>query len=244
MNEFCKAARIEKSATVDEGDLTLINAQALRPLAAEEVFVFRLAACDDQVDRDYERFTKECLETLAQLYVGKPVLKDHSWSAGVQTARVYAAQVETQSGVSRLVLRCYMPRTEGTAETIAAIESGMLRECSVGVAVARVTCSICGANQLETLCKHGGGREYDGKLCHFDLDDPRDAYEVSLVAVPAQKEAGIIKSKRYGGADPIENTDPPGGGPGDDTSWADKALLELEKNRFNLEGSEDETQTD
>ena len=233
MNDFCKAARIEKAATVNDGDLALINAQALRPLAAEEVFIFRLAACDDQVDRDYERFTQACLEKMAQLYVGRPVLKDHRWSAGVQTARVYAAQVERQDGVSRLVMRCYMPRTEGTAETIAAIESGMLRECSVGVAVGRVTCSICGANQLETLCKHRGGREYDGQLCHFDLDDPRDAYEVSLVAVPAQKEAGIIKSKRYGGTQPPEDTDLPGGGPGDDSQdWRDKALLELEQNRF------------
>ncbi len=245
MNEFLKAARIEKSAVVNEGELGLINAQALRPLAAEEVFTFRLAACDDQVDRDHERFTKECLEGLAPLYVGKPVLKDHRWSAGMQTARVYAAQVETQDGVSRLVLRCYMPRTEGTAETIAAIESGMLRECSVGAAVGRVTCSVCGANQRETLCKHLGGREYDGQVCHFDLDDPVDAYEVSLVAVPAQKEAGVIKAKRYGGTQPPEETDPPGGGPGDDSQdWQAKALLELEKNRYFLEGCEDETQTD
>ena len=151
----------------------------------------------------------------------------------MQTARVYAAQVETQDGVSRLVLRCYMPRTEGTAETIAAIESGMLRECSVGAAVGRVTCSVCGANQRETLCKHLGGREYDGQVCHFDLDAPRDAYEVSLVAVPAQRSAGIIKSKRYGGPEgPAEGTQP-GKAPGADSQdWQDEALLELEKTRF------------
>ena len=35
VNEFLKAARIEKSAVVNEGELGLINAQALRPLAAE-----------------------------------------------------------------------------------------------------------------------------------------------------------------------------------------------------------------
>lgn len=33
------------------------------------------------------------------------------------------------------------------------------------------------------------------------LDGAKDAYEVSLVAVPAQPGAGIIKSKRYGGGD-------------------------------------------
>ena len=154
----------------------------------------------------------------------------------MQTARVYAAQVEVQGDAHRLVLRCYMPRTEGTAETIAAIESGMLRECSVGVVVGRVTCSICGANQLDTLCKHMGGREYDGQVCHFDLDAPRDAYEVSLVAVPAQRSAGIIKSKRYGGGAP---EDPLGGEPGSDT-WQDEALLELEKSRF-MEVTSNET---
>ena len=236
MSELFKVALLEKAAALSEEDLQLINRQALRELKAEEVFTFRLAACDDQIDRDHERFTEACLEQMAQLYVGKPVLKDHLWSAGVQTARVYAAQVEVQGDAHRLVLRCYMPRTEGTAETIAAIESGMLRECSVGVVVGRVTCSICGANQLDTLCKHMGGREYGGQVCHFDLDAPRDAYEVSLVAVPAQRSAGIIKSKRYGGGAP---EGPPGGEPGSDT-WQDEALLELEKSRF-MEVTSNET---
>ena len=235
MDQILKSARLEK-AELDEGELALINAQTLRPLSAEEVFTFRLAACDNQIDRDFERFTEATLEELAEQFVGRPVLRDHKWSADAQTARVYAAQVEVQGDAHRLVLRCYMPRTVGTAETIAAIESGMLRECSVGVVVGRVTCSICGANQLDTLCKHMGGREYDGQVCHFDLDAPRDAYEVSLVAVPAQRSAGIIKSKRYGGGAP---EDPPGGEPGSDT-WQDEALLELEKSRF-MEVTSNET---
>ncbi len=225
MKQILKAARLEK-AELNEEELALINQQTLRSLGAEEVFTFRLAACDNQVDRDFERFTEATLEELAQKYVGRPVLRDHNWSAAAQTARVYAGSVEPgeEEGVRRLVLRCYMPRSEQTAPTIAAIESGILRECSLGLSVKRALCSICGANQRETLCKHIQGREYDGQVCHMDLDGAADAYEVSMVAVPAQPAAGVIKSKRYGGQEPAPKND--------DQIWRDKALLELEQNRF------------
>ena len=190
MEAIQKAAVVQKAAELNEGELALINAQALRPLAADEVFTFRLAACDTAVDRDFERFTDEALEQMARLYPGRPVLRGHQWTPSAQIGRVYAAEVEQAGEGKRLVLRCYMPRTEGTAETVAAIESGVIRECSVGVRAGRSTCSICGAVQRDVMCRHWPGKEYDGRLCHFDLDDIRDAYEVSLVAVPAQPAAG------------------------------------------------------
>lgn len=224
MKAICKAAVIQKAEAPDEGELGLINVQALRPLTAEEVFTFKLAACDSQIDREFERFTDNALEQMAQLYVGKPVLRDHRWNNGSQTARVYAAGVETVGEVKRLVLRCYMPRTEGTSETITAIESGVVRECSVGVRAGKSVCSICGANQMVTMCRHSHGREYDGKLCFFELDNILDAYEVSLVAVPAQREAGVIKSKRYSGQEPPQDN-------GKELHLA-KARLELEKIRY------------
>ena len=198
-----KAASI-KTLTVTQQELELINRQAIKPLKAEEVFAFRLAACNDQVDRDYEQFSEEALEGLAKLFVGRTVLKDHAWSSANQTARIYAADVEAatiggNADAHQLVLRCYMLRLDSTADTIASLEGGILRECSVGVRMGTVTCSICGVNQREHWCDHFQGHQYEGKLCTMTLDDPREAYEVSLVAVPAQPEAGVIKSKRYGG---------------------------------------------
>lgn len=232
MEQIMKAARLLKAEATEE-DLALISAQALRALAAEEVYTFRLAACNNQVDRDLERFTERTLETLAKLFVGRPVLLDHKWSAGSQTARVYAARVEEMPGVEggqQLVLRCYMPRLQGNGDTIAAIETGLLRECSVGVAGERAVCSICGTDRATAWCEHVKGCEYDGKLCYIELDGATDAYEVSMLPVPAQPAAGVVK--RYGGPDGPEDP-PPGGVPGADSQdWRDEALLELEKNRF------------
>lgn len=230
MDRILKTATVEKQAA-GGAELALINAQTLRPLAEEEVFTFRLAACNDQVDRDYERFTGETLEELAALFVGKSVLADHAWLAGGQTARVYAAGTEDSGGVKRLILRCYMPRTEQTAGIITAIETGILRECSVCCAVLRVVCSVCGADQTKTCCHHIPGREYDGQLCVMDLDGAKDAYEVSFVAVPAQPEAGVIKSKRYGGAETPEN-EPQGAEAPDDTLLLAHAAQELEEKRY------------
>lgn len=231
MDRILKAATVVKQAA-GEAELALINAQTLRPLAAEEVYTFRLAACDDQVDRDFERFTGETLEGLATLFVGKSVLMDHTWRAESQTARVYAAGVEDSGGVKRLILRCYMPRTEQTAGTITAIDAGILRECSVGCAVRRAICSVCGADQTKTCCPHIPGREYDGQLCVMELDGARDAYEVSLVAVPAQPGAGVIKSKRYGGAEVPETDGPQGAQAPDDTLLLAQAAQELEEKRY------------
>lgn len=228
MEVLYKAARLE-AQEVGECELALINAQALKTLGADEVFAFRLAACDDQVDRDGERFTAETLEELAKLFVGRPVLRDHKWSAETQTARVYSAEVEETDGAKRLVLGCYMVRTAGAADTIAAIEGGILRECSVGCAVKAVKCSICGANQRETLCRHFAGQEYDGAVCVMELEGAADAYEVSLVAVPAQPAAGVVKAKRYGGTEK-EPTAPEGAD--NNELWAEEAALELEKMRF------------
>ena len=190
MSKLKKGAEVVKGLISDE-ELTLINAQALKVLSAEEVFVFRIAAADDKIDRDFERFMPDTLRQLAKLYVGKTMIMDHSWSAGNQTARIYAADVEEADGVTRLILRAYMLRTAETAETIASIEGGILREVSVGCSVKEVRCSICGERYYS--CDHRKGMEYDGNLCHGELRDAEDAYEVSFVAVPAQRGAGVTK---------------------------------------------------
>lgn len=230
MSQIIKAARIEKQL-MDEGELALINAQTLAPKTAESLFAFRLCACDNQIDRDHERFTERTLDQLSEMFVGKPVLRDHNWSANSQTARVYAGGVDVHEGVKRLILRAYMPRTNRSANTIADIEAGILREASVGVAVRNTLCSVCGEDY--DLCSHRRGEEYDGKVCCVELDDAADAYEVSFVAVPAQPDAGVVK--RYTEAEAKKPIVDPAGEPGEHNSQSHLqavAMQELEERRF------------
>ena len=198
-------SKVEKSALVVKGpagaeDMALINRLALEELAPEQVFTFAVRLCDNRVDRDQERFPRKTLEELGRLFVGKSGIFDHSWTARGQTARLYRAQVveepgeEIQAGEPACYLRgdAYMLRTEGNRELIGEIAAGIKKEVSVGCAVGRTACSVCGKD-LET-CGHRKGRVYEGKRCWGELLHATDAYEWSFVAVPAQPAAGVTKS--------------------------------------------------
>lgn len=241
MDDLIKTVVLAKSVAMAPGDLDLINAQAKAELTEDQVYTFAVRLCDNEVDRDLERFPRKSLEKLADLFVGKSGIFDHLWTARGQAARLYKTEVvdepnrTTAAGdpYSWLKGYAYTVRTESNQDLIAEIDAGIKREVSVGCSVGRLVCSICGNSGGN--CGHQRGQVYDGRLCFFDLEDPVDAYEWSFVAVPAQPEAGVVKSKRYGGGgtQAIKMQPQPGEAPGTDTQdWQDEALLELEKNRF------------
>ena len=168
-----------------------INALAKGKLTAEQVYVFSVRLCDDQVDRDYERFDTEALEGLAKLFVGKSGIVDHKWSAGGQLARIFGTEVVKEEGVSYLKAWAYIRRGGQGDEWIADIEAGIKKEVSIGCSRGRSVCSICGGEYGS--CGHRKGEYYEGQLCCAILREPVDAYEFSFVAVPAQRDAGVLK---------------------------------------------------
>jgi hypothetical protein len=97
-----------------------------------------------------------------------------------------------------------MARTESNKDLITDIEAGIKKELSVSLRIGGAICSICKMDQFQTMCKHWPGREYDGQTCHMQLTDPKDAYEVSFVAVPAQADAGVIKEFQKAEDSPTE----------------------------------------
>ena len=176
--------------------LEAINAQAKAEITAEQVYVFSLRLCDDQVDRDYERFDTKALPGLAKLFIGKTGVVDHKWSSDAQVARIFATEVVQEDRVSYIKAWAYIRRGGHNDEIIADIEAGIKKEVSVGCAMGRSVCSVCGGEY--GTCGHRKGEYYDGTLCCVILKEPVDAYEFSFVAVPAQREAGVIKAMGRG----------------------------------------------
>ena len=191
-------------------DLDLINQHTRNPLTADQVYTFKLTLCDNEIDRQYDQFTPNALNKLAALFIGKTVGFNHSWNAKDQTARIYSTQVESVQGKStsngqpyqRLMAMAYMLNRPNNDDIIADINGGILKEGSVGFSNDTDTCSICGNEYYSCDCPHWKGQTYTEngieKVCYTTLDDITDAYEFSLVAVPAQPAAGVTKGFKDG----------------------------------------------
>ena len=192
---------VEKCRATDE-DLRKINLFSRRELNAEEVYVFTAVLCDNDIDRDFEKFSLSSLEELAKLFIGKTGIADHSMKSSDQKARIFDAYVEKQSGekcanseqLYCLKAKAYMLRNDENKAMIEEIEAGIKKEISVSCSVGKSICSICNKDRKSEPCRHINGRIYDGRLCYSVLEDVQDAYEFSFVAVPAQRGAGVTKA--------------------------------------------------
>lgn len=193
-------------------DLEKINKFTRRELTEDEVYRFSVILCDNEIDRDNEKFSTAALRKLAELYIGKTGIWSHDPKGENQTARIYDTEVvsddsrKTADGevYTYLKANAYMVRTASNADLIREIDGGIKKEVSVGCAVAKEVCSVCGRDIRKGECAHRKGRSYNGRKCFRILDEPTDAYEWSFVAVPAQKSAGV--TKRYGGEYSVEKS--------------------------------------
>ena len=129
------------------------------------------------------------------MFVGKTGVLDHAWSAEKQMGRIFRTQVVEEGALLWLKAWVYMLRGEKTEALIREIEGGIKKEVSVGCAMGRTLCSVCGEEYGS--CTHRKGQVYGGTACVAVLSEPVDAYEFSFVAVPAQKEAGVIKAAKH-----------------------------------------------
>lgn len=185
---------------MDKNTLDKINALTRRDFKPEELYTFPVTLCHNDIDRDFERFSDDALDKMAELFVGKTGIFDHNPSAENQSARIYDTEVVTDpdrttawGGAYRYLKGyAYMVRTDANKNLITEIDAGIKKEVSVSCSTSRRTCSVCGAD-MNQGCEHVRGKSYDGQTCHTVLDGITDAYEWSFVAVPAQVGAGVTK---------------------------------------------------
>lgn len=186
------------------GELELINKYTRRSFSQDEIYTFSVILCDNEIDRDFERFSDKALYDLEKLFVGVTGVMDHDPKSRNQSARIFSCCVEAPQGRTtsdgrdylRLLARAYVPVAQCSRDLITMIDSGIKKEVSVGCSVRKRICSVCGGNN--DICGHIRGRDYDGLKCCAILDEPTDAYEWSFVAVPAQRAAGVTKNYEKG----------------------------------------------
>ena len=194
---------------IDEELLKKLNKFTRRELNADEVYCFSVILCDNEVDRDNERFSIDSLNTLAKLFIGKTGIFDHNPKGSNQTARIFDTEIvtvmerqtSTDEPYTYIKAMAYMVKTATNDDLIKEIDGGIKKEVSVSCSVEKQVCSICGANTREKACSHKKGKLYNGVKCHVVLENPTDAYEWSFVAIPAQINAGVTKQKQkhFGG---------------------------------------------
>ena len=189
--------------------LEQLNRFTRRKHTAQEVYMFDVILCDNEVDRDGECFTKQALETLCRRFEGVTGIFDHDPKGSRQTARIIATELvedparRTAYGAAYTYLKAcaYMIRTDSNQDLIREIDGGIKKEVSVSCAAKTSRCSVCGSTGA---CAHEKGKVYGGRLCYRELEDISDVYEWSFVAVPAQVHAGVTKQYgASGGEDPV-----------------------------------------
>ncbi|GHU52546.1 hypothetical protein FACS1894132_02460 [Clostridia bacterium] len=180
--------------------LLKLNAFTRREHSLDEVYIFDVILCDNDIDRDTECFSNEALETLKGLFIGKTGIFDHDTKGSNQTARIFDTEIviTTKKNKSSEIYKylkasAYMVRTDSNADLIKEIDGGIKKEVSISCSASKHICSVCGIDRKKRSCVHVKGNYYGNKKCFVILDDIKDAYEWSFVAVPAQPEAGVVK---------------------------------------------------
>ena len=73
-----KEGTVLKSAVPDQEEMGEINRYTRREYGPQEVYAFSLALCDNEIDRDFERFSVEALETWESCFWGRPAFSTTS----------------------------------------------------------------------------------------------------------------------------------------------------------------------
>lgn len=177
-----------------------VNRYALRPLQEEEVAVFTLDLCNNQVDRHHSRFPEEELERVSKLTPGRPLMERHDMAGSLPRGTFFRSRLHREGERVSVRPEVYVLRSEGNRDFILNIEGGVYRETSIGFSFRRPECSICGRDLR--VCAHVPGRSYGGKPCHFVMRGVMEVLEGSVVPAGSQGTRFVAQQRGLPGAGP------------------------------------------
>lgn len=186
---------------LDEDTMPAVNHFALRPLTPEEVAVFTLDLCHDQVDRHFSRFPEEELERISRMTPGRPLMERHDLRGSLPRGTFFRSHLHRQDGRVSVRPEVYVLRTPQNHDFILNIEGGVYRETSIGFSFRLPECSVCGKD-LRT-CAHIPGRAYGGHPCHFIMRDVLEVIEGSVVPAGSQGTRFVSRQQPCDGS-PLE----------------------------------------
>lgn len=182
-----------RALDVSADDLAKIQRFALKELAADEVAVFRMNLCNDQIDRHASCFPKEELEAINKLIRGKPTMVNHDMSQ-MPRGRFFDSRMAKGPTGSQSITESkdalfvqpsfYMLRDDENASFIRNIEAGIYSGTSIGFAFDLAECSICHTDMKS--CAHWPGEAYDDQECHYIMHGVSDVFEGSIVPLGSQ----------------------------------------------------------
>jgi len=175
-------------------DLDIINKNhSNMEVGRDDILCFTLRSADIAVDRSYEHFTDGALTRMAQMSVGKSFLIDHKWETPSHVGKIYAAKAVD----GKLLQKVYIANEDFNRQIIKNILLGIYNKVSVGFGVDlnAMVCDSCGSKSYyDESCPHMvGNQDEKGYGTTITIKDISDYYEVSLVPVPAQRDAGITR---------------------------------------------------
>lgn len=184
---------------------TVKEFEYIKPLVADEVtpeqlYIFTLHMCNNEIDSDFDRLTPEFLTQFAEhINAGTaPLIKDHMWSSDGQIGRVYRAEVLSDGVNSLGETFTYVlgyAYVAADSEIVPRVKLGLLSEVSVGFDGSGYSCSVCGSGVLsyDYQCPNGHtfGSTHEDTPIYRNVDRCLAALECSFVPVPAQEGAEI-----------------------------------------------------
>lgn len=185
-----KRTRKDYYPTADE--LWVINqGYSNTELAPEDVLVFSLSSANIDTDRQNEKFSDSALNDMAGLSLDKAFLIDHKWETSSQVGKIFAA--EARDG--QLFQKVYVLNDAMNDSITKNILAGIYNKVSVGFAsnLKDMICDSCTDKSIyDSACPHmPGATDEKGNKTTVTIKSVNDYFEVSLVPIPAQRDAGI-----------------------------------------------------